>query len=906
MKLVALRDYVIPIAFRGRRNWKTSVNPFILLWWDQKIIPLQTTLPLIMVRRLVTRKRLVTQEGARDTEGAHDTEGAWENDFLFDQYPDAILIVDAAGKIVGANKNLSEMFGYEKEELMGNTIEMLLPERFRKSHIKKRSDYIKTAASEAGRPMETGVKFRAMRKDGSCFPIDIMLSPAQKKGVTITVIRDISEKIATQENERKAREALKAVFDAAPVAIFSVSKDKQIISWSHAAERLFGYSANEVINRAYKDFPYIVGRSDTCLKLFNDAMSGRTVKNVHRKRRHRDGSKFDVSINTAPMYDDEGNIYAITYSAQDISERIEAQERERKTNDTLKAIVDSAPVAIFVMDKEMNVLSWSREAEQLFGFSAKEVLGKPYKLVPPDEGELNYECAKTLSNVFKGKTIRDVQRRRLTKDGALVGVSISAAPIFHSNGEIIAAAYCAQDITERLRSEEELHRLAFRDQLTGLPNRECLKKNLNELLLDSSAQKREILFVAKFHIKGFLEVSNSLGQASVEKLIRNLAKRILKHAPDNARIYRTARYDFAMAMSGVGCPLKIMDIVEPILAQMTRKFEIDGQPVHLEVDAGLAISPSHGEKGEEILANANLALNAARMDIRRNVRMFDMSMKAKIQAKRLLDIGLRHAFNENEFELFYQPQIRLSDKKLVGAEALLRWRRQERGIMQPAAFIDALAKSPIAYDMGNWIMRSAIGQAVKWQKQGLGNLRIGINLFAAQFENGTLAEDVDKALTMHDFDASLLELEITENIAIGLNKSIIEPLKVIRNKGVGIAFDDFGTGYASLSYLVNYPLSRIKIDKSFLEHIPNSEEEAAIVNAIILMAHGLGLAVIAEGVETKAQEEFLKLEKCEEVQGFYYAKPMSADEFLRFGMEADAKSFDLTAHNLCKDILGAA
>ncbi|VAW22652.1 Sensory box/GGDEF family protein [hydrothermal vent metagenome] len=833
---------------------------------------------------------------------APQTGDIWENDFLFEQYPDAILIVDNKGNIAGVNKHLSEMFGYEKHEMLGNTIEMLLPKGHRRSHVKKRNNYINTAASDAGRPMETGTKFQAQRKDGSCFPIDIMLSPSVDKSVTITVIRDISEKIARQENERKAKEALKAVFDAAPVAIFSVSRDKQIMSWSRAAERLFGYRADEVINKAYKDFPYIVGKSDICLKLFNDAMSGQTVKDVHRKRRHRDGQLFDVSIDTAPMYDDEGKIFSITYSAQDISERIKAEERERKTNDTLKAIVDSAPVAIFVLDREMKVLSWSREAEQLFGFKAGEVLGKPYLLIPPDEGAHSSECSHTLNSVFEGKTIRDIQRRRMKKDGSLVGVSISAAPIFQPNGEIESAAYCAQDITERLRSEEKLHHLAFRDQLTDLPNRECLKKTINELFADSDPETDEILFVAKFRIKGFLEISNTLGQDSVEELICKLSKRMVKHAPDNARIYRTARYDFALAMCGVGCPLEIIDVIKPILAHMTRKFEIDTQPVHLEVDAGFAISPGHGNVADEFLANANLALSAATIDPGRNVRLFDMTMKSKIQAKRQLDIDLRHAFKENEFELFYQPQIRLSDNKLVGAEALLRWRRPGQVLVQPAAFIEALANSPIAYDMGNWIMRTAIGQTVKWQEQGLVDLRIGVNLFAAQFEHGTLAEDVDKALKLHNFDANLLELEITENIAIGLKRSIIEPLQIVRNKGVGIAFDDFGTGYAALSYLVNYPLSRIKIDKSFLEHIPDSEEEAAIVNAIISMAHGLGLEVIAEGVETKAHEEFLTQEKCEEVQGFYYAKPLPADEFYKFGMDVNAKYSNL----ICHDIAGAA
>lgn len=815
----------------------------------------------------------------------------WDNDFLFEKYPDAILIVDESGKIAGANRNLSDMFGYKKHEMFGKAVEMLLPKPMRKPHVKKRNNYIKNSITNDGRPMETGVAFQARRKDGSCFPIDIMLSSATGKGgkVIVTVIRDISKKIAAEENERQAKEALKAVFDAAPVAIYSVGRDRKILSWSRAAEKLFGATAEEVIGKVCDDNSCAVGKSDKGLDLFELIFSGKTIRNYMSYRQHKNGQIFPVSLDAAPMFDEDGKIYAITYSAQDISERLESEDRERKANDTLKAVVNSAPVAIIVLDIEKNILSWSKEAENLFGFSAEEVLGKPYALIPPGDS------TSEMDKVFEGKTVKDIQRYRLRKDGSRVAVTISAAPIFLPNGEIKSAAYCVQDITERLASEAKLNKLAYVDYLTSLPNRASLKRHICESIEGTTKFSGKILFVAKFRIKGFLEINNALGHDSGQKLLIEIAARMRRFSPDNALVYRTGRYNFALAVFNISDPKLIMDIVNPLLERMSMSYEIDKQPVHLEINAGVAIGPAHGDEAEELLANANLALSAARVDVSRNVRLFDMSMKAKIQVKRQLDIDLRRAYEEGEFELFYQPQIRLFDNRLVGAEALLRWRLPGQGVVQPGVFIDALANTPIAYDVGKWVLQSALMQVASWKTQGLDGLRMGVNLFAAQFDNETLVGDVESALEFSGLDANVLELEITENIAIGMKKSIIEPLKTLRAKGVGIAFDDFGTGYASLSYLVKYPLTRLKIDKSFIDNVPQSEEEVAIVQATIVMAHKLGLEVIAEGVETLAHEEFLRQENCEEVQGYFYSKPMPAAEFFEFAKDFSFKKAQTTA-----------
>jgi EAL domain-containing protein (putative c-di-GMP-specific phosphodiesterase class I) len=314
-----------------------------------------------------------------------------------------------------------------------------------------------------------------------------------------------------------------------------------------------------------------------------------------------------------------------------------------------------------------------------------------------------------------------------------------------------------------------------------------------------------------------------------------------------------------------------------MLKRLNEPFVINHQLVHLGASAGVAIAPQDGADVEELIANADLALYQAKSAGGRSLRFFMPVLRAQAQARRSLGLELRRAFAESEFEVFFQPQIRLADNAVVGAEALLRWRHPQRGVLAPGAFIDALGESSIAAGVGRWIIRSACHQAAAWRAMGLPLKRVGVNLFPSQAYDEALAQDVTDALRDFGLPADALELEITENIA--LNRGDSEVLQRLHHMGVKLAFDDFGTGYASLSYLTRLPLSRIKIDRSFVGKLTRDAQDAAIVRSLIAMAHNLDLAVIAEGVETVQQAEFLLNEQCEEAQGFLYAKPLPAAEF---------------------------
>ena len=437
-----------------------------------------------------------------------------------------------------------------------------------------------------------------------------------------------------------------------------------------------------------------------------------------------------------------------------------------------------------------------------------------------------------------------------------------------------------------------MRRLAHYDQLTGLPNRTTLREDLAALIAVSSDPEPRPASIAMLDLDGFKDINDTLGHSAGDRLLQEVARRLTETAKDAARVYRLGGDEFVLVFPDCGDPRAVSEIVDSVLKRLAERFDIDEQRLFIGASAGIAILPADGENVEDLIANADLALYDAKAAGGRTCRLFVPVLRAKARARRELDTELRRAFAEKEFLLYFQPQLRASDGAVVGAEALLRWRHPERGILGPRVFIEALSESPAALEAGRWILQTACENAASWRAEGLPPVRIGVNLFPVQFHDGTLLNDVEVALHKSGLPAEALELEITENIALGHDESMLVPLRALRAKGVGLAFDDFGTGYASLSYLARYPLTRIKIDQSFVRKISDSSaaEDVAIVRSLIIMAHNLGLAVIAEGVETPAQAAFLRAEKCEEMQGFLYAEPLPAEAFRDFLRSSQARS----------------
>jgi len=427
---------------------------------------------------------------------------------------------------------------------------------------------------------------------------------------------------------------------------------------------------------------------------------------------------------------------------------------------------------------------------------------------------------------------------------------------------------------------EALNTLAHFDQLTGLPNRVSLHKHIDAILKQCASDPPRPIAIATLDLDGFKDVNDTLGHPVGDRLLQEVALR-LTSVSDAARVYRVGEDKFVVALENCGDPVVAAAVVETIQKSLAGQFDLDGHQLFITASVGIAIAPAHGSSVDDLLANSELALYDAKAAGGRSFRLYAPTLRARAKHRRELDTELRRACVNQEFVLHFQPQVRSSDGAVIGAEALLRWHHPERGILAPGAFIDALCESAVATETGRWILTAACKTAASWRAKGLPSIRMGVNLFPAQFRNGSLLRDVERALSESGLPPEALELEITENIALGREEGTLSPLKALRAKGIGIAFDDFGTGYASLSYLTRYPLTRIKIDRSFIQKIgtQSAGEDTAIVRSIIVMGRNLGLEVIAEGVETTAQADFLKTEGCHELQGFLFSKPLPADAF---------------------------
>ncbi|MGY4435098.1 diguanylate cyclase (GGDEF)-like protein [Bradyrhizobium sp. F1.13.1] len=464
------------------------------------------------------------------------------------------------------------------------------------------------------------------------------------------------------------------------------------------------------------------------------------------------------------------------------------------------------------------------------GYLPEEIIGRSTaELIAPEDLESTW---REMERGRRGQHMRNFETTFVHKNGRIVPLSLSGVWSEPEQKHFVFG----RDMTERQVAEEQLRKLAHFDQLTGLPNRVSLQQDIDGLLRERAGGPAGPIVVAMLDLEGFKDINDTLGQPVGDSLLQEVARRLTSVSND-ARVYRLDGDEFVLLVKNCGDPLVATGFVEMILKGLSAQFNLDGHQLFVVARVGLAMAPGHGANAHDLLANADLALHDAKASGTRSSRLYVPTLRAKAKHRRELDTELRRACANQEFVLYFQPQVRTSDGALTGAEALLRWHHPERGILEPGAFIDALCRSAVAIETGRWILTTACKTAAFWCAKGLPPIRMGVNLFPAQFRNGSLLQDVEKALSESGLRPEALELEITENIALGREDGTLSPLRELRARGVGIAFDDFGTGYASLSYLTRYPLTRIKIDRSFIQKIGGqaAAEDMALVRSIIVI-----------------------------------------------------------------------
>ncbi len=570
----------------------------------------------------------------------------------------------------------------------------------------------------------------------------------------------------------------------------------------------------------------------------------------------------------------------LTELAKMVGDRLELQRikfNSEKARPDFENYAAGSSTPVIWFDEKRRILEWNEAAVKTLGYERydKNVLLFDKLIAPADRPALNQLINQAINaGSLEGLAIpTEINGVDQGAQELHFGFSLFC---WKQAGQIKFEAIL-KDLRADQREKELLEQQANRDSLTGLANRARFYRAVEETLIASATAT---VFI--FDLDGFKDINDTLGHRAGDDILREVARRLSAHTNTSFTLSRMGSDEFALLAPGLTDTQRAIRMAMDMLNQISQPLNILGQLLRITASCGLAFAPAQAQEAMELVGDADLALFKAKNSGRGQPFLFTPELRAEALARRRYGLELHRAVDEGEFILFYQPQIQLDTGVVSGAEALLRWNHPKRGILTPAAFLPALESGPLAATVGSWIINEACGQAAYWRRLGAPHFRMGINLFGAQFRSGELVDEIMEALDRHGLPPAALELEVTENIVLENDEVIFTDLQRLKDHGLGIAFDDFGTGYASLSLLKSYPLTRIKIDQSFVQGMLASKRDAAVVGAILDMAQGFNLETIAEGIETDAIHTCLMNEKCNEGQGYLYGKPMPALQFEQF------------------------
>jgi len=508
---------------------------------------------------------------------------------------------------------------------------------------------------------------------------------------------------------------------------------------------------------------------------------------------------------------------------------------------------------------------------QIIGTPRDKALGQPCLCAGDDDGFAVIRAA--IAEGRDGYTTLSRQRA----DGSQQWIELFLSPVRGDADSISHYVGVLNDVTARKEAEGQLAFLANHDSLTNLPNRSLFDDRLRQAL--ARADRGNGFAVCFIDLDRFKLINDSLGHAAGDAVLIEVARRLGGLCRGADTLARLAGDEFVMLLEDIADAGAAAGIAQRILAALAQPLHVGGRDIDVGASLGMALHPDDGNDATSLLRNADAAMYAAKAAGRNTFRFYDEAMNRRASQRLALESDLRRAVARGQLELFYQPQIRSADGQLAGVEALLRWRHPERGLVSPVEFIPLAEEAGIITELGEWALAEAARQIVAWRQQGIGVPRMAVNLSPRQFHAADLANRLERILTAAGAANEWIELEITESAAMAHPEGAVEVLQRLRERGIQVAMDDFGTGHSSLAMLRTLPLNVLKLDRSFVQHLPESETDAAVASAVVTLARRLGLSVVAEGVETEAQQHFLAGIGCDLLQGFLFSRPLPSTEF---------------------------
>jgi len=541
-------------------------------------------------------------------------------------------------------------------------------------------------------------------------------------------------------------------------------------------------------------------------------------------------------------------------------------------------VFENSKNAILITDAESNIILVNPVFTTITGYTYEEVLGKNPKILKSGKNDRTF-----YQNLWYELTHNDywqgtIWNRR--KNGEIFPEWQTIHAVRDKSGKINHFFAIFSDLTDNKSLTEKVQQLKNYDPLTKLPNKNLFVDRLTVATSNLNLNNHK-LAVLMLNINGFKKVNDAYGMPVGDIVLKTVAKRVRNVLRSDATLSRIAGDNYLILQLNIKDEADVLLVAKRVLNTFKHAFKLKKNTIRLDATIGVVIAQDDSSNAEILIKQSDLAMEKAKDDKTTHIAFFDSSLDRRINRRLSIESDLYKALEKNEFLLYYQPQISIKTGKIEGAEVLLRWNNPKEGLLLPGAFIDVALDSGLILPIDEWVLKTACAQSVTWQNQGLPPVRIAVNISALQFRQQNFAQIVQKIIHDSKINPGQLELELTEQIVLHNVSSAVEILEQFNAIGVKISLDDFGTGYSSLSYLSKLPISELKIDISFVRQITESRNSKTIAKTIILLAKGLGIKSLAEGVETKEQFEILRELGCDEIQGYYFSKPMPADQFAK-------------------------
>ncbi|MCG7974273.1 MAG: EAL domain-containing protein [Candidatus Thiodiazotropha taylori] len=829
---------------------------------------------------------------------------------IFNAAPEGMWVIDPERKTLEVNERLQELLGYSKEEMQGKTPMEFVDETNKQIFIEQ--------TNKISRTERHSYDIELQHKDGHNIPTHFSaVTLRQQDGrvfSSIAFVEDITERKRLEAELRAGEQNLRRLVNSQPACVSTIGKDGELLSinpkgleiiQADSFEQLSKYVIFDLIDEPYKEAFEQINQL-----VFEGQSASLTFSITGLKGRH-----IWLETHAVPIMDPRGKVVEHLGLTHDVTDRLNMEMEVYREREFLQAVIDNITDAVMVIDTELQVQLMNKSVKQMLkGFGVEHERPKYYFDLPfvsyPTDGSDAQDCPvhRVLENRRQASAI--LSRPFSSNSSKLKRVEVIASPLLNSDGTLRGVIEVARDITEHLelldevkQQKDNLQHLAHHDSLTNLPNRALFLMRLQQAISKAKRNNSQlaVLFV---DLDRFKEINDSLGHAVGDMVLKEAAKRFSESVREEDLLARLGGDEFTFISEGLKKPQHAAIVAQQIIRSLELPFEMDNHQFFLTASIGISVYPQDGRSADTLLRNADAAMYKAKDEGKNTFQYYTADMTEQAFERIFLESSLRRALAEDQLVVYYQPQYDTAGGGLIGVEALVRWMHPDMGMVSPSRFIPLAEDTGLIISLGEQVLRIACKQMASWNQQGIAPHKLAVNLSVKQISSTELIPTIKTILDETGCLSEWLEFEVTEGFLMKDPEASVSILQQLRDLGAELAVDDFGTGYSSLAYLKRFPLTRLKIDRSFIHDVPGDGDDVAITRAIIAMAKNLNLNVLAEGVENEEQRSFLVAEGCNDAQGFYFSRPLSAADTTKLLIKENGNTSNSSASDLPDPLRG--